>query len=92
MIIKLENVNFIYNQGSPEEVKAVSDVNLEIGEDDFICIIGSTGSGKSTLIQMLNGLLAPTSGSVTYDGVPIYKAGKLTKEEKKALRKYNKKI
>ncbi len=86
MIIKLENVNYIYNQGSPEEVKAVSDVNLEIGEDDFICIIGSTGSGKSTLIQMLNGLLAPTAGSVTYDGVPIYKAGKLTKEEKKALR------
>ncbi|MCQ2530975.1 MAG: energy-coupling factor transporter ATPase [Lachnospiraceae bacterium] len=86
MIIKLDNVNYIYNQGSSEEVKAVSDINLEIGEDTFICIIGSTGSGKSTLIQMLNGLLVPTTGSVTYDGVPIYKEGKLTKEEKKALR------
>lgn len=86
MNIKLDNVNYIYNPGSPEEVKAVSDVNLEIGEDSFICIIGSTGSGKSTLIQMLNGLLVPTSGTVAYDGVPIYKEGKLTKEEKKELR------
>ena len=86
MIIKLENVNFIYNPGTVEEVTAVSDVNLELGGDSFTAIIGSTGSGKSTLIQLLNGLLEPASGQITYDGVPIYKEGKLTKEEKKALR------
>ena len=86
MIIKLENVSYIYNSGTVEEVKAVSDVNLELGGDSFIAIIGSTGSGKSTLIQMLNGLLEPASGTITYDGTPIYKKGKLTREEKKALR------
>ena len=86
MIIKLENVNFIYNPGTVEEVTAVSDANLELGGDSFTAIIGSTGSGKSTLIQLLNGLLEPASGQITYDGVPIYKEGKLTKEEKKALR------
>ena len=88
MIIRLENVNYIYNPGTAEEVTAVSDVNLELGGDSFTAIIGSTGSGKSTLIQMLNGLLEPSSGSITYDGVPIYKEGKLTKEEKKALREF----
>ena len=86
MIIKLENVNYIYNPGTVEEVTAVSDANLELGGDSFTAIIGSTGSGKSTLIQLLNGLLEPASGQITYDGVPIYKEGKLTKEEKKALR------
>ena len=86
MIIKLEDVNYIYNPGTVEEVTAVSDANLELGGDSFTAIIGSTGSGKSTLIQMLNGLLEPASGQITYDGVPIYKKGKLNKEEKKALR------
>ena len=86
MIIKLENVNYIYNPGTVEEVTAVSDAHLKLGGDSFTAIIGSTGSGKSTLIQLLNGLLEPASGQITYDGVPIYKEGKLTKEEKKALR------
>lgn len=86
MIIELKDVNFIYNQGTSEEVKAVSDVNLTIGEDSFVAIIGHTGSGKSTFIQMLNGLLKPSSGTITYDGEPIDKDGKLTKEEKIALR------
>lgn len=86
MIIKLDDVNFIYNPETSEEVKAISDVNLEIGGDSFVAIIGRTGSGKSTLIQMLNGLLEPSSGQITFDGVPISKEGKLTKEEKIALK------
>jgi len=86
MIIKLDNVNFIYNPGTSEEVKAISDMNLEFAEDSFVAIIGRTGSGKSTMIQMLNGLLTPTSGQITFDGVSINKEGKLTKEEKVALR------
>ena len=92
MIIKLEDVNYIYNPGTVEEVTAVSDANLELGGDSFTAIIGSTGSGKSTLIQMLNGLLEPASGQITYDGVPIYKKGKLNKEEKKALRQLRCKV
>ena len=65
MIIKLDHVNYIYNPDTVEKVIAVDDVNLEIGGNSLTAIIGSTGSGKSTLIQMLNGLLKPTSGTET---------------------------
>ena len=82
MQIKFENVNFIYNQNTVEETPALKNVNLEIGGDSFIAVIGSTGSGKSTLIQMMNGLLKPTSGRITFDGREIYGL----KDEKKLLR------
>ncbi len=82
MQIKLENVNFIYNEGSKEEKTALRDINLELGGDCFIAVIGSTGSGKSTLIQLLNGLHKPNSGKITWDGQEIYGQ----KDEKKLIR------
>lgn len=72
MSIKLENVNYIYGQGTSTETKALKNINLEIKKGEFVAIIGHTGSGKSTLIQHLNGLVKPSSGKVTYDGVNIY--------------------
>ena len=66
-MIKLENVSYVYMQGGPFEKTALEDVSFEIGDGEFIGLIGHTGSGKSTLIQMLNGLLKPTSGRITID-------------------------
>lgn len=66
-MIKLENVSYVYMQGGPFEKTALKDVSFEIGDGEFIGLIGHTGSGKSTLIQMLNGLLKPTSGRITID-------------------------
>ena len=86
MIIKLDHVNYIYNPDTIEKVIAVNDVCLELGGNTLTAIIGSTGSGKSTLIQMLNGLLKPSSGMIYYDGTPIYTEGKETKEQKKQMR------
>lgn len=83
MQITFENVNFIYNKGTNEEVKALDNINLSIGGDSFIAVIGSTGSGKSTFIQLLNGLIKPSGGRILYDGEEIF--GK--KDEKKLLRK-----
>lgn len=73
MKINLTNVNYLYNQGTVTEKYAVKDVTLSIEKTEFIAIVGSTGSGKSTLIQLLNGLKLPTSGNITYDGVNIGK-------------------
>lgn len=73
MKINLTNVNYLYNQGTISEKNAVRDVTLSIEKPEFIAIVGSTGSGKSTLIQLLNGLKLPTSGTITYDGVNIGK-------------------
>ena len=70
--IKLNNISFTYQKGMPDEKQAVKDVNIEIDEGQFIGIIGHTGSGKSTLIQMLNGLLKPTTGEVLIDGQNIW--------------------
>lgn len=66
MSIRLENVNYIYGIGTGYEKMALKDVSLEIGEGEFIGLIGHTGSGKSTLLQLLNGLEKPTSGTVYY--------------------------
>ena len=67
-MIKLENVSYIYMQGGPFEKKALDNVSLEISSGEFIGIIGHTGSGKSTMIQMLNGLIKPSRGRVIIDG------------------------
>ena len=80
MHIKLENISYIYQPGTAYARKALTDVSLEIPEGGFIALTGSTGSGKSTLVQILNGLKQPTSGSVLYDG---RRAG----NDKKELRK-----
>ncbi len=70
-MIKLENVSYVYQTGGPFERKALDNVSLEISEGEFIGLIGHTGSGKSTLIQLLNGLIKPTSGNVYIDGINI---------------------
>lgn len=69
MNIDIKNVDYIYNQGIPGEVYALRDINLNIGRHEIIGLIGQTGSGKSTLVQLLNGLLIPTNGDVIVDGV-----------------------
>ena len=69
MSICVENVSYIYGKGTPFERAAIEDIDLTIDKGEFIGIIGHTGSGKSTLIQHLNGLLHPSMGKVTVDGV-----------------------
>lgn len=70
--MKIENLNYIYSEGTAFEKKAISNINLEIPDGQFIGIIGHTGSGKSTLIQHLNGLMKGTSGKIYYNGEDIY--------------------
>lgn len=72
MSIILNEVNYLYEAGSAWEKYALRDVTLKIEDGEFIGIIGHTGSGKSTLVQHLNGLLKPTSGGIYYNGRDIY--------------------
>ena len=72
-VLKTENLTYTYSQGTPFEKMAVKNVNLEIEEGELVCVMGHTGSGKSTLIQHFNGLLMPTSGKVYLDGEDIWK-------------------
>ena len=74
-ILKTENLRYVYGAGTPFEKVAVDNINLEIFEDEFIGVIGRTGSGKSTLIQHFNGILRPTSGKVYYDGNDCWAKG-----------------
>jgi energy-coupling factor transport system ATP-binding protein len=71
MPIIVDHVSYVYQPGSPYEVKALDDVSLKIKSGEFVGLIGHTGSGKSTLIQHLNGLLHPTSGSVQVDDIVL---------------------
>ena len=80
MSIKLEHVNYIYGEGTAYEKHALKDINLEIPDGQFLEIIGHTGSGKSTLIQHLNGLIKATSGVIYYSGENIYAEGYSMKE------------
>ena len=73
MSIILDKVNYVYGEGSGFVKHALKDVSLVINKNEFIGLIGHTGSGKSTLTQMLNGLLKPTSGNVFFDGEDINK-------------------
>ena len=75
MSMKLEHLNYVYSPGTAYEKKALNDICLEIPDGEFIGIIGHTGSGKSTLIQHLNGLLKATSGELYFDGENIYSEG-----------------
>ena len=72
MSIKLEHINYVYSEGTAYEKHALKDVSLEIPHGEFVGIIGHTGSGKSTLIQHLNGLIKATSGALYYKGENIY--------------------
>ena len=78
--IKVEQLCHVYSANTPFEKVAVSDINAEIHHGEFVGIIGHTGSGKSTFIQHLNGLLKPTSGSVLIDGEDINRNKLATKE------------
>lgn len=75
MSIKLEHLNYVYSQGTAYEKQALKDICLEIPHGEFVGIIGHTGSGKSTLIQHLNGLVKATSGALYYEGRNIYEEG-----------------
>lgn len=80
MSIILDHVNHIYEAGTAMEYAALKDINLVIPDGQFIGLIGHTGSGKSTLVQHLNGLLKPTSGSVYYNGADIHESDYNKKE------------
>ena len=84
MSIKIENLTHIYMPKTPFEKKALDDINLVIEDGEFLALIGHTGSGKSTLIQHLNGLLEPSSGRILVDNIDITnKETKLTDIRKK---------
>ena len=75
MSIIIKDLYHTYQSGSPNETHALKNINLEIREGDFIGLIGHTGSGKSTLVQHLNGLLKPTKGEVIVDDIDIGQKG-----------------
>jgi energy-coupling factor transport system ATP-binding protein len=75
MLLKLEKVSFIYKPRTPYAAVALSDISLTVDRGEFIGIIGPTGSGKSTLVQLFNGLLKPVSGKVYVDGIDIWGKG-----------------
>ena len=79
-ILEVKNLNYIYSAGTPFEHKALDNISFSVVPGEFIGIIGHTGSGKSTLMQQLNGLLKPTSGQVLLDGVDIWSDKKLTRQ------------
>ncbi|MGN0701632.1 MAG: energy-coupling factor transporter ATPase [Lentihominibacter sp.] len=70
-MIEVKNLTHIYNEGLPHESVAIDDVSFTIGDGEFVSIIGHTGSGKSTMLQHLNGLLKPKSGTIIIDGIDI---------------------
>ena len=80
MSIKLEHINYSYSEGTAYEKHALKDVNLEIRDGEFVGVIGHTGSGKSTLIQHLNGLLKASSGALYFNGRNVYEEGYPMKE------------
>ena len=75
MSIVIKNLKYVYNEGTPFESVAINDVSLEIKEGEFVGLIGHTGSGKSTFIQHLNGLIKPTSGTIEINGMDITQKG-----------------
>ena len=82
--IEIKNLTHIYSEGLPFEKRAIDDINLKIEENEFIGLIGHTGSGKSTFIQHLNGLLKPSSGEIILDGTKVDKStSNLTELRKK---------
>ena len=85
VIIRTENLSYVYSEGTPYEHRAIDNINIEIEKGSFVGLIGHTGSGKSTLIQHLNGLIKPTSGKVFVDGEDIW-------EKPKEIRKFRFKV
>ncbi len=81
-ILEVKNLNYVYSIGTPFEHTALKDVSFGVERGEFVGIIGHTGSGKSTLIQHLNGLLKPVSGSVLLDGKDIWSDKELTRQSR----------
>ena len=81
-ILQVQNLQEIYSAGTPFEHVALKDVSFSVERGEFIGVIGHTGSGKSTLMQHLNGLLKPTSGAVLLDGKDIWSDKKLTRQSR----------
>ena len=81
-ILEVKNLHHVYSAGTPFEHVALDNVSFSVERGEFIGVIGHTGSGKSTLMQHMNGLLKPTSGSVCLDGVDIWSDKKLTRESR----------
>ena len=79
-ILQVQNLNYIYSAGTPFQHQALDDVSFSVTRGEFIGIIGHTGSGKSTLMQHMNGLLKPTSGKIILDGKDIWSDKKLTRQ------------
>ena len=79
-ILQVQNLNYIYSAGTPFQHQALDNVSFSVERGEFIGIIGHTGSGKSTLMQQLNGLLKPTSGKILLDGQDIWSDKKLTRQ------------
>ena len=79
-IIRVDHLRHTYSAGTPFEKVAIDDIDLAIPAGQFVGIIGHTGSGKSTFIQHLNGLLAPTSGTVLFDGEDIHRSKAATRD------------
>ena len=75
MLIELKNITYTYGKDTVYEMKALNGIDLSVDEGEFIALIGHTGSGKSTLIQLLNGLIAPTEGQIFYEGRDIHSEG-----------------
>lgn len=84
-LIEINNLTHIYSEGLPFEKKAIDDINLKIEENEFIGLIGHTGSGKSTFIQHLNGLLKPSSGEIILDGMKVSKSSSNLTELRKKI-------
>lgn len=80
MAIIIDHLNYIYSEKTSDEIKALDNINLVIDDGEFIGLIGHTGSGKSTLVQHMNGLLKASSGSIYYNGEDIYAKGYNLKE------------
>jgi energy-coupling factor transport system ATP-binding protein len=85
MFIHLKNVSYTYNLHMPFETEALKSINIEIEKGEFIGIIGHTGCGKTTLLQLLNGLLEPSDGQVLIDGINIHKEKGKLKEIRKRV-------
>ena len=79
-ILQVQNLNYFYSMGTPFQHQALENVSFSVSRGEFIGIIGHTGSGKSTLMQQLNGLLKPTSGTVLLDGQDIWSDKNLTRQ------------
>ena len=78
--LEVKNLSHVYSAGTPFEHKALDHVSFSVNRGEFIGVIGHTGSGKSTLMQHLNGLLKPTSGEILLDGVDIWSDKKVTRQ------------